>query len=266
MAARLAALVLVLFGFSVNAQVVPPMEKVLIPIFLFDTVPGAYGSVWKSELVITNRSDQTVAIDGIFVRCNLGTCVPPPFLTLRERATVFAQPATPRAVPPGSFVLVEQARLADVAFSLRIQDISRQALTWGTELPVIPEGQAFTRPIDFLNVPQDDRFRVLLRVYDYSPTTGHQIRITGYAIDPTVTEPPPNPGQLTPLFSIEQELVPSDAPFLPGYAQIDLTQPMELPENTRLLVHVEPLTPFTYWAFINVTNNETQHVTVISPY
>lgn len=252
-----------------KAQNVPPMEKVLVPIFITGTIPGAYGSEWKSELAMTNRSDQPLAINGIWIRCHLGTCVPDPFYTLPWRTTVFPKPPLRASWQsrPGSLLLIEQARLQDVAFSLRIQDVSRQALTWGTELPVIPESQAFSGRADFLNVPLDDRFRVLLRVYDFTPGPGHRVRVTGYPVDPSVTELPRDPQDLLPAFSIEQDLLPGEMEsFMPGYAQIDLTNSIAVPEEMRLLVRVEPLTPFTFWAFINVTNNETQHVTLISGY
>jgi hypothetical protein len=55
--------------------------------------------------------------------------------------------------------------------------------------------------------------------------------------------------------------------LFPGYAEIGFVA--SLPElRDSALVHIElaPLSPEQrIWAFVSVTNNETQHVTTISP-
>jgi hypothetical protein len=251
------------------AQSIPQGERVLIPIFLKSVVPGAHGSLWTSHLVITNRSDQSVGVGGILgPLCPFGPCVDPTFFSLRASTTIFARPASTvlEAFPPTSFLLIEEDRWQDLAFSLRIQDLSRQELTWGTEIPVIHESDAFVGPVDLLDIPVGMQFRVLLRAYDFDPDDGHRVRITGYEIDPAVVRPPEDPQVLKELFSIEQDLIVYHDP-LRGYAQVDLTAALvALPHAERLRIRVEPLAEgMRFWTFISVTNNETQHVTTITP-
>src|SRR5438105_3909947 len=61
-----------------------------------------------------------------------------------------------------------------ISLSLRVQDVSREARTWGTTVPVVRERDAFTGRLQLLDVPVDDRFRVALRVYDFDepPASG----------------------------------------------------------------------------------------------
>jgi len=60
---------------------------------------------------------------------------------------------------------------------------------------------------------------------------------------------------------------PGDTGRSPGYAEIgDLSQIAPLGNASRLAVEVEPLTPgLRIWSFVSVTNNETEHVTIITP-
>jgi hypothetical protein len=53
----------------------------------------------------------------------------------------------------------------------------------------------------------------------------------------------------------------------PGYAELgDLSQIAPLGNEQKVALEVEPLTPgLRMWAFVSITNNETQHVTVIAP-
>jgi hypothetical protein len=56
-------------------------------------------------------------------------------------------------------------------------------------------------------------------------------------------------------------------PFKPGYAQIDFsTRFPTASQYSRLRIEIEPLAGTTrYWAFVSITNNETQHVTLVTP-
>lgn len=251
-------------------------EKLLIPIFFNGEISGAHGSLWTSQLAITNRGTDAVGLKGVYTLCPFDPCEvdPEPLVPLAPEATIFPWPANlGRAFPPGSFLLVEEGRMDDLALSLRIQDVSRQALTWGTEIPVVRESAAFTGPADLLNVPVDERFRVLVRVYDFDPAANHRVKISGYWIDPRFYSPQ-NPFEgFRLIFETERDLAyvepsPGSAPeSLPGYVQIDLSE-VEIPGFVESLrIRVEPLTEgLRFWPFASVTNNETQHVTTVKPY
>jgi hypothetical protein len=210
-----------------------------------------------------------------YFQCPFDPCIwrPIDLPTLARNNTIFAKPASPLAFPPSSFLLVEKGRTSDLTVNLRIQDVSRQALTWGTEIPAVPESQAFTEPSELLDVPIDFRFRVLLRVYSFEPASGQRVRVTGFAIDPDEHLASPVPQEVVKVFETYVELAPpadvaGQFPYaVPGYGQLHFeTLGAFPPDVERLRIRVEPEdASFVYWAFLSVTNNETQHVTTIVP-
>ena len=123
-----------------------------------------------------------------------------------------------------------------LAFGLRVADVSRSATSHGTEIPVVRESDFTTGRIALLGVPTDPRFRLTLRIYSLVPPGG-PVSIDGY-------------GQVA--------LTPGRDLFDPSYAEIP-----DLPRTlTRVVLQPGP-TPI--WAFITVTNNETQQITTITP-
>lgn len=71
---------------------------------------------------------------------------------------------------PGAYLFIERGRLSDVETTLRVQDASRQSLTWGTEIPVVRERDVLTRAFSFLDVPTDARFRQTQHVTTLTPS------------------------------------------------------------------------------------------------
>jgi len=128
-------------------------------------------------------------------------------------------------------------------------------LTYGTEIPVVPLSEAFTGPLQLLSVPTNDRFRQMLRVYDFDSRVDARVEVTIYEPNGTL------------LASREVKLA-ADSPLHPGYVEIGWIAsefPMVNAFKT-VRVQVRPVTPgLRFWAFISVTHNETQHLTVISP-
>jgi hypothetical protein len=53
----------------------------------------------------------------------------------------------------------------------------------------------------------------------------------------------------------------------PAYAQVSISDLPEVRGVETIRVEISPQTPgMRYWAFVSVTNNETQHVTNIAPH
>ena len=145
-----------------------------------------------------------------------------------------------------------------IAASLRVTDVTRQAASHGVEIPVVHRNDLREGRISLLGVPIDPKFRNTLRIYSLARGTqrislsvngeGHQI-----------------------------ELQPGASWFEPGYAEFtDFPLPAELPagqDTIRVVVDAIPPCPICplphvvppIWAFITVTNNETQHITTITP-
>ncbi len=233
-------------------------ERILLPVVTAPTA-GGYGSVWKTFLVVYNGSDTDAAFEYSF-GCVLGTCprgVVVPAHSIEDTQKLL--PPSPGT--PGLLVYASKPQSGSFAFNLRVQDVSRQSLTWGTELPAVRESDARTGVTHLLNIPTDDRFRLLLRVYDFDsrPQSVVHVRVLPMTSD-------------LPLAELDVTLVRRfdenfDRPFYPGYAGIsDIAQLPGVEGQQQIRLELRPVTEgLRYWAFVSVTNNETQHFTTITP-
>jgi hypothetical protein len=244
------------------------LEKILVSVAVKVELPGAFGSIWTTPLAIVNHGSEKLTVHGIYVYCPFGEpCVPPelvPDVTLFPTLEIADTPL------PGEcyckFLRVAANRVEDLALSLRIQDVSRQSQTWGTEVPTVRERDARTSETELLDIPVGEAFRTLMRFYDFEPAAGHQLRVRIYQIDPSVVDVFNQP----PDVFLEEVVVtlqpPHTGAVLPGYAQLSLSSLSRTPLTGRLRVEIEPITSgLKFWAFASVTNNETQHVTTVVP-
>jgi hypothetical protein len=126
-------------------------------------------------------------------------------------------------------------------------------LNFGTEIPVVREREMTSRSLDLVAVPTDSRFRRTLRIYATGPTF-LWVNFTDGAetFQRTVTLAAGGDG-FEPAYA---EL--SDFPtFASGAKQATVT--IEAPPTAS------PFPQPPYWAFISVTNNDTQVITTITP-
>jgi len=255
-----------------------PYEKVLIPIFNGNFVPGAYGSLWSTELIARNESDQFVEIGTIIGPCQIECPIGKP-----AHATFPAGEFTPEP-NRGEFLYIGAPGAGKVTFSLRVQDVSRQLQTWGTAIPVVREKDVFSSALQLLDIPVDSRFRSALRIYDFDTPTENprQVRLRIYdmcgigPIDRNCTNTPlvDTTLMLTPTsLHVRDTQYPATAMvgnLLDTFPQLANVQPTVLPfgqfRPASVRVDIDPITPgLRFWAFVSGTNNETQHVTVIAP-
>jgi hypothetical protein len=236
-------------------------EKFLMQIAIVGQVPGGYGSLWETRLTLVNHGDSPVLIGSIDPGCAFQPCILQPVAADSTLHALFG-----RGGEPGTFLLVERDRADQVAVQLRIQDVSRQSQTWGTELPVVRERDALSTEAELLDIPVDPSFRALLRVYDFQPSTGHSVLVRVFHTDPK--KQVPRQQVVDPLLAeFTLSLQPPEFPLdYPGYAQVTLWNLAGLPTTGRLRVEITPVEPgLRFWGFVSVTNNETQHVTTITP-
>ena len=154
-----------------------PLVRILLPLYAAQPVGGARDSVWQSQFVMHNGSDtRTYTIP----RAHQTRSVTPDdeCTKVRPGETQIGLPLRyPLPLNPvGGALLymfpgVPTNEAEDVAFELRIVDTSRGSTAAGTEIPVVREHEFRAAPVDLLNVPTDDRFRLALRVFENGPST-----------------------------------------------------------------------------------------------
>ncbi len=241
-------------------------ERVLLPIYLNGVVPGAHGTQWATDFWMHNGGSESVSIADRVCPANQ-VCPPVIPLTLTLEAghslhnpTDFF-PASRNN--PSQLLYIFNTGAQDVSMGLRVADISRNTLNGGTDLPVIRESEFRSRTAQLLNVPLDNQtFRILLRVYDVTYSEAiFAVRV--YAAD-DATVPSVYATTLT-------AKTPKSGVFRPeaAYAELDITQLLNLrlawPQTAR--IEIQPMTPGSrYWAFVSLTNNQTELVTLVTPH
>lgn len=214
-------------------------ERVLIPV-LYEG-PGAFGSHWTVDTVMINVSPNdflaVAEVAAPMPRLAAGATSP-------NLLTIFG------VRPVGLVLFVPRGQ--DVRFGNVIRDVSREASQWGTEVPVARESDARSE-IVLPNIPFDKRYRLQLRIYGLDGV-GFPVSLAGGGLFRTIELQGPCTAEQAPCNSNR-----------PAYASADLQQllpALSKPATLRItsLDHAHKL-----WAFVTVTNNDTQQVTVISP-
>ena len=215
-------------------------ERFLLPVFT-TPVQGAFGSEFRMELSGVNTGKLPMLLFALEKSCApLPECILP-----ESEAVVRLEPLDndlkdERLVGlgnPGTFFYVTKGREKDLSTNLRVYDTSRAAENFGTEIPIVSSDEFRREPFALTGVPRDPRFRSTLRIYAAEPTT---VKVTIGNQVSFVT------------------LSGSDGFRFPAYAQLG-----DVPGG-RVVIEPDPNGP-AVWGFISVTNNETQHITTITP-
>lgn len=216
--------------------------------------PGAHGSLWNTHNFIKNRGPIELYTIPTLGRYELPIVAPPPPLAVGVRT-----PIDTEARDGGLLVLVPRGTDEWLAYSSHIVDESRLRTDAGTELPVVHERET-AAVIELLNVPLTAEARQTLRIFDLDAVDGRRVSvqievegreavfleaILGNRIVCVTTPCYPH----HPTFAV----INLDAdPRLRGAGSADIT--------IRARTNDAPL-----WAYVSVTNNETQHVTTNTP-
>jgi hypothetical protein len=250
-------------GFLFDEKATPGIEnytRFLVPLTAHE-VPGANGSLWSTELTLFNASIVSMQVLGSFDDPNDLFVSDPPVLAPGETRTLRLYPST--SVPgDGAYVYVPAPLRPAAVMSLRVRDISKNAQSWGTEVPVVRSNDVRPR-ITLIDIPTDRRYRATLRVYHWTETA-HAARVSIYVPD---REPPIRVYELgPPPVSTNPGL-----PLHPAYQALDILTDDVRAAGSSLRIEIEhtgpsgtPL-PYDLWAFVSITNNETQQVTAILP-
>jgi hypothetical protein len=254
-----------------RAEILPAdFEKILLPIAGTGATPGAYGSLWMNDFWIFNDAT-TPAVFADTTNCQLGPSLCIEAWGVPANAQSSGDFLALNQDPPGLLLYVAKRSSAAATFNLRVQDVSRQAETWGTELPVVRESEFRSGRIELLNIPLDDRFRQTLRIYDPDAHEHARFRIALYDTTAVAQGLERSPGTLVAEMIVEAQTGKTyrpGFPRVPSVAQLANFRDLlpNLPSSARLRIEIEPVTSgMRFWAFVSVTNNETQHVTLVTP-
>jgi hypothetical protein len=233
-------------------------ERLLLPL-LIPPVQGAFGSEFHTKLSAYNRAQNFVSIEGLSPLCILSAC---PLLTNTVIEANAELPEIDYRGTPGRFVFVDRQALRHVGFNLRAFDTSRLASNFGTELPIVKQGEFSDAGVVLPAIPMTSNFRNTLRIYS-DVATDVVVSFAGREITGSPVIGPPA--------AVTVRLTPGTNIFEPAYGVLSNFTPYPYP----LTVMVEPLPyctlcplPHDYpkiWAFMTVTNNETQAITTITP-
>ncbi len=223
-----------------------PFEPILLPVFS-PPMHGAFGSLFVTDARAFATTEQPVNVYGMLAQCFHTTPSPDPLITQIPGGSEVLFPACSPST--ARLVYVAQNQAQNITFNDRVTDNTRIASNLGTEIPIVRGSRMTNNKITLLNVPIDGRYRNTLRIYALRPTV---VFVT--------TVGTPMPIQLQPGASIFE---PAYAPFTDFPVPVDpgstgtMTVTIEQPQD---IVAGPPM-----WAFITVTNNETQQITTITP-
>ena len=239
-------------AFTFTGTIEEAFDRVLLPLFT-EPVDGAFGSRFVTQLRVANSSGTEPArLFGLLPYCPLSACI---FTDPTEQPYEIEVNGshTPDAYHyigrPGLFLYIPKSS-PRIDMNLRVFDETRDAFNFGTEMPVVYYDREFTdQPIKLLGVPLDPRFRNTLRVYstqDISVTVEFNDQLHLVTLRPGINVLDPAYAQF------------SEFPTGSGTMDVTIAPHVGIPPPPVL---DSP----KIWAFISVTNNDTQLITTISP-
>ena len=263
----LAVAVLTLAAISARPQSQNPSDydRVLVPVFFNSS--GAFGSLWTTDVTATNLSGNPIIVArpvfGIYVpNCLPGcSCLP--------RNDIGAYGASPMcdAVASRSGVIVyvpKGVTRDDLQWDGHIRDLSRQADSAGTQIPIVRESELRVSHMSLPHIAGGPNFRSALRVYSYD--IGTEVGIVIYderdrmlAQDQLklTSDQTADPFPMHPQFAIIGDLAAAYPQLASAtHLRIEIVIPQPLADPPRFN---------RAWAFVSTTNNTTQQVTITSP-
>lgn len=239
------------FDFSFAGDPLTAFDRFLVPVFV-PPVKGAFGSEFRTGLRLWNGHEvERLRIFGLQYPCailcpqpNLGD-VPVELLPgARASGDGFEPLGT-----PGLFIYTRKG--ASLGSFLRVYDVSRNAANYGAEIRVVHQREfQDQRPLLFPGVPIDPRFRITLRIYS-AGQSGALVSING-------DEPRPLDVYGATLFQPSYAVF-TDFPVGSGVIDVSVSPPFP-PGGIS-----PPIYPPPIWAFITITNNDTQQITTMHP-
>ena len=240
------------FTFTGNIQ--DAFETILVPIYS-PVVHGAFGSEFHTIVRAANKSDVQIAVYGIDSSCTL---IDPPIYPTQPFVISSHQDLqliTDCSQWPGRLLYVPKTMAASLTLNDRVIDVTRTAFGNGTEIPIVRSGRFTTDRIVLLGVPIDGRFRSTLRIYS---TTSMTVDVSIGGQQSRSVRLNAGASEFEPAYGTFSDFpIPVD-PGNEGTLSLTIDPPPAPPGSP-----VIPVPPI--WAFVTVTNNDTQQITTITP-
>jgi hypothetical protein len=229
--------------FTFTGEASDAFERVLLPLFI-PPVGGVNGALFMTSFDSRNLSEHPIDVFGFVPQCFF-ECIPqsPELPTTVQPGS--QAPLTYYNGNPGRFLYVRRDQLNDLAMNLRAFDQSRSQQNYGTELPVVREDEFTTKPLAFFDIPNNSRFRRMLRVYAAAPLS---VTVTYNGRRETL------------------QLQAGGDRFEPAFASLAIPEVQgAIPETPPIEMRVVAEGAVPIWGFVSVTNNETQLITTVTP-
>jgi len=226
-------------------------SRVLFPL-VYDG-PGAGGSQWRSENFVRNRAPVALdTIPSIYQSVFIGGFFPLMAIPPHTQAAVPSESAD-----NGFVLLVPRGLEPFVAYSSHVRDTSRAGENNGTEIRVVLERNT-AEEVVIVGIPSDARYRPKLRMYDIDGREGPVSVHIALANGATLLDGSP---------ILRRSFVCVTTPCEDvAFAALDFTTALPtLPAGGTVDVTVTGDEGRRLWAFVSLTNNETQQVTTYSP-
>src|SRR4051812_27547502 len=229
-------------------------ERILLPVAA--SGPGPNAARFETEILITNAGDEVAAIGGAATPCCTGQS-PPPLAMVPPHTTRTFTDFLSQSSYTAAFITVPSRMARDVITNVRVHDTSRDASSFGMEIPVVSD-RDFAATVRLAGIPTDPRFRSMLRVYAYDARNFGPVTLrVRDAADGTLLATVP--------VALNAPLGEED--LFPASAQLALDSIIApLRSHARLRIDIadsDAVRPI--WGFVSITNNQTQEITLVTP-
>ncbi|HEV7767790.1 MAG TPA: hypothetical protein VGQ76_22495 [Thermoanaerobaculia bacterium] len=246
---------------GVNVGEATEWDRLLAP-FAATEIHGANGSLWKTEISAVIESDHYPELGPIACGPVEDPCSFPPLNQLFDASDdlVFD------GVGP-QFVYVGKDDASKVKMVTRVYDATKNETTAGAFVPTARNDDFSSEGFSLIAIPVAPQFRSTLRIYDATGADNREVDLALYGD----AEKVPFLQTTATLHTLdEQQLVTTaELPLHPSISQLDLSS--LIPAGySRIRVTIRPrlagATPeMKLWGFASITNNETSHVSVVTP-
>jgi uncharacterized repeat protein (TIGR01451 family) len=240
-------------------------SRILVPLADRET-PGALGSLWKTEIRgVLETTGVLPPMEPNGCGALEDPCSPPPLNRLFD---AFDEQFVIDGLGP-QFIFIARAQADVLRMSTRVYDASKSATTAGAFVPMPWDEDFEPESLSLVGIPAAPEFRSTLRIYDLSGVDGSEVEYMLYGDE-----------ESQPFHAGTWRLLNDDAgsfattallPRYPASVQVDLSALVPA-KYSRVRVAMRTVThdnandpPMKIWGFVSITNNQTSHVTVVTP-